>query len=127
MMTKEQHNQQIRAVNLVIDYYKYFLNIDFAKCPVNVIEHIEYDHQKKEWIYKGARISVRKYKSKKRNEEVSRLKNLLTLHPDMQCTPDTTAHLWYKDRYDFYDVIWIDLRLPSIANNTLGLERNNVE
>ena len=117
---EEKNRLELRALKLVFDYYRYFLNCDEAKQFGGVTDGKSWSYQNGKYItlYGKPRIWLRKYKTLEKRKEVEKMYNLLTLSPDLEVEDQNTK--WAHT----LQVNWIDPELPSIKNNSLGFERN---
>lgn len=142
MNKKIEECHTYRAVKLVFDYYKYFMNCDKAKIfggvnvdykyitkPTTYISNY-WDHTKGQYVQTPVTYNITvkdltqepeisiwfyNYKSKKKAAEVERLRQLLLLSPDMEL--EENGNKWH------YKVKYVNLSLPSIKDNALGFER----
>jgi hypothetical protein len=122
---KEQCMLEFRAVSLVFEYYRYFMNIDTAKRVGHIICGYNYSWSRNSntgnYIYtpvfgKPCIYLTTWYKCPERRAEVNRLKQLLMFSPDMVVEEDPAINhkLIVKS---------VNLDLPSIKNNSIGFER----
>ncbi len=123
---KELCDTQTKAVQLVFDYYRYFMNLNDAKrigsvhsgysCSYNWHRNgvvnaggYSYSHEfNTPYIYLASN-----YKTASKQADLNKLKTLIMLSPDMHC----------EEEHGYLRVKSINLELPSIKNNSLGLER----
>lgn len=117
---EEKNRLKLRALKLVFDYYRYFLNCDEAKQFGGVQDGKSWQYQNGKYItsYGEPSIWLHKYKTPEKRREVEKMYNLLTLSPDLEI--EDQSNQWCYN----LKVTWIDPELPSIKNNSLGFERN---
>lgn len=123
-MTQQLEKQQkleLRAIKLVFDYYRYFLNCDEAVQFGGVNGGSYWSWQapgQYTYINLPPIVWLRKYKTPAKRKEVDKMHQLLTLSPDLEVVDKSDNHSYRLE------VTWVNPELPSIKNNSLGFERN---